>query len=145
MFYQTHLMVNFDEPVSCYCRACTKPIYPQLTSDGYVSCCDWASFGPDYLSGALQQCIYGKWDREQKKIIYFPEAMARVESRNVQHLGEGDCKGCEILEHCAGGCIGKVMVRSGDLHRVDPNWCAAVLHLARHIPQNTGVYPVRHS
>jgi hypothetical protein len=53
MFYQTHLMVNFDEPVARYCRACTKPAHPQLTSDGYVSCCDWASFGPGYLPGLL--------------------------------------------------------------------------------------------
>ncbi len=145
MFYQTHLMVNFDEPVSCYCRACTTPVCPQLTSDGYVSCCDWASFGPGYLPGCLQQCIYGKWDGEQKKIVYFPVSRDRIESRNVWHLGEGECKGCEVLEHCAGGCIGKVMVRSGDLLKMDPNWCAAVLYLARHIPQDTGVYPVRHS
>jgi hypothetical protein len=36
-------------------------------------------------------------------------------------------------------------VRSGDLHKIDPNWCAAVKHLAKHIPFDTGVYPVRHS
>jgi radical SAM protein with 4Fe4S-binding SPASM domain len=145
MFYQTHLMVNFDEEVSCYCRACTKPVCPQLTSDGYVSCCDWASFGPNYLPGILQQCVYGKWDKEQKRIVYFEDVRERIETRDVQHLGEGDCKGCPVLTHCAGGCIGKVMVRSNDLHRMDPNWCSAVRYLAQHIPQNTGVYPVRHS
>lgn len=145
MFYQTHLMVNFDEPVTAYCRACTTPICPQLTSDGYVSCCDWASFGPDYLPGILQECIYGKWDPEQHRIVYFPERAERISNRNVEHLRIGPCEGCEIVEHCAAGCIGKVMVRSGALDKIDPNWCAAVLYLARHIPRNTGIYPVRHS
>jgi uncharacterized protein len=145
MFYQTHLMVNFDEEVSCYCRASTTPVCPQLTSDGYVSCCDWAAFGPKYLPGVLQQCVYGKWDKEQKKIIYFPEAKERIEHRDTMHLGEGDCKDCPVLNHCAGGCLGKVMVRSNDLHRMDANWCAAVRYLAEYIPLDTGLYPVRHS
>lgn len=145
MFYQTHLIVNFDEEVTCYCRAAARPTHPQLTSDGYVSCCDWACFGPKYLPGVLQQCIFGKWDKENKQIVYFAEEKERIETRDIAHLGEGDCKGCSVLKHCAGGCIGKVMVRSNDLHRMDPNWCAAVQYLARHIPQNEGLYPVRHS
>lgn len=145
VFYQTHLMVNFDEKVTCYCRACTKPSCPQLTTDGYVSCCDWASFGPKYFPGNLQQCIYGKWDKASGRIIYFDEAKKRIEDRDVNHLGEGDCKGCSVLEHCAGGCIGKVMARSGDLHRMDANWCEAVRYLAQHIPVDQGLYPVRHS
>ncbi len=145
VFYQTHLMVNFDEEVSCYCRACTKPVSPQLTSDGYVSCCDWASFGPKYLDGTLQQCIYGKWDKKAGRIVYFEDKKHRIEDRNVETLGQGACRGCSVLKHCAGGCIGKVMVRSNDMHLVDPNWCTAVHYLAKHIPQNTGVYPVRHS
>ncbi len=145
MFYQTHLMVNFDEPVACYCRACTKPAHPQLTSDGYVSCCDWASFGPGYLPGLLQDCIYGKWDAAAKRIVYFPEKQDRIEIRNIETLGAGPCQGCPVLEHCAGGCIGKVVVRSGDLHKIDPNWCAAVKYLAKNIPFNAGLYPVRHS
>ncbi|OQW91371.1 MAG: hypothetical protein BWK78_04845 [Thiotrichaceae bacterium IS1] len=145
IFYQTHLIVNFDEKVTSYCRACTTPICPQLTSDGYVSCCDWASFGPKYLPGSLQQCIYGKWDKEKQRIIYFEDKKTRIENRNVKFLGEGDCKNCEVLEHCAGGCIGKVMAVTGDLHRMDPNWCGAVRYLAQHIPLNSGLYPVRHS
>lgn len=145
MFYQTHLMVNFDEKVSCYCRACTTPPYPQLTSDGYVSCCDWAAFGPNYFPGLLQQCVYGKWDKENGKIVYFKDAQKRIEDRNIYNLGQGDCKGCAMLENCAGGCLSKVMVRSGDLHRMDPNWCEAVRYLGQHIPRNQGLYPVRHS
>jgi radical SAM protein with 4Fe4S-binding SPASM domain len=145
MFYQTHLMVNFDEEVTCYCRAATTPVCPQLTSDGYVSCCDWACFGPKYLGGVLQQCVYGKWDRENKKIVYFPEAKKRIECRNVEVLGQGDCKGCSILKHCGGGCIGKIAVRSNDLHRMDSNWCQATRYLAEQLPLNQGLFPVRHS
>lgn len=145
MFYQTHLMVNFDEEVDCYCRACTTPVCPQLTSDGYVSCCDWACFGEKYLNGVLSQLIYGKWDREKKEIVYFPERKADIERRNVEHLAEGDCKDCPILRNCAGGCIGKVMVRSNGLHKMDPNWCQATRYLADHLPRNQGLYPVNHS
>ena len=145
MFYQTHLMVNFDEEVTCYCRACTKPVCPQLTSDGYVSCCDWASFGPKYLPGPLQQCVYGKWDKEKRQIEYFHEKKDRIENRNIKTLGNGACNGCTLLKNCAGGCIGKVMVKSQDIHKIDPNWCSAVHYLAEHIARNTGIYPVIHS
>jgi len=145
MFYQTHLMVNFDEEVDAYCRACTDPVCPQLTSDGYVSCCDWACFGEKYLQGTLNELIYGKWDAEKKEIVYFPERKANIERRHVQHLAEGDCKDCPIIRHCAGGCIGKVMVRSNGLHKMDDNWCQATRYLAERIPLNTGLYPVRHS
>ncbi|MCR3761612.1 radical SAM protein [Clostridium felsineum] len=145
MFYQTHLMYNFDEEVTCNCRSCTTPITPELTTDGYVSCCDWGSFGPEHLPGTLQQCVYGKWDKENKKIIYFEDKIKRIQDRNVDVLGEGDCKGCEYLKNCAGGCIGKVMSVSGDLHKKDPNWCQAVHYLGQHIKRNTGLYPVRHS
>jgi radical SAM protein with 4Fe4S-binding SPASM domain len=144
-FYQTHLMVNFDEEVDSYCRACTTPVCPQLTSDGHVSCCDWACFGEKYLTGVLQDLVYGKWDKEKKEIVYNDERKANIEARNVKNLVEGDCKGCPIVKHCAGGCIGKVMVRSGGLHKMDPNWCAATRYLAEHIPLNTGIYPVNHS
>lgn len=145
MFYQTHLMINFDEKVTCYCRACTTYPCPQLTSDGYVSCCDWACFGPKYFPGIMQQCIYGKWDKTSKRIIYFKEKQKRIEDRDVEHLQQSSCKGCEMVKHCAGGCIGKVMAQSGDLHQTDPNWCEAVRYLAQHIPLDRGLYPIHHS
>jgi len=145
MFYQTHLMINFDEKVKSYCRACTTPVHPQLTTDGYVSCCDWASFGPNYLPGPLQQCIYGKWDKDSKKIIYYDENKLRIEGRNVETLRSTDCKHCKLLEHCAGGCIGKVVSRSGELYKMDRNWCKAVHYLSKHIPINSGKFPIHHS
>lgn len=145
MFYQTHLIYNFDEEVTCNCRSCTSPIAPQLTTDGHVSCCDWGSFGPKYLPGVLQQCIYGKWDKENQKIVYFEDKMKRIQDRNVTVLGEGPCKGCKYLKNCAGGCLGKVVSVSGDLHKINPGWCDAVHYLGEHIQTNTGLYPVRHS
>jgi hypothetical protein len=131
--------------VDCYCRACTTPVCPQLTSDRYVSCCDWACFGEKYLTGVLNDLIYGKWDKAKKEIVYFPEKKTAIENRNVEHLAQGDCKGCPVIRHCAGGRIGKVMVRSNGLHKMDPNWCQATRYLADHLPLNTGLYPVRHS
>lgn len=145
MFYQTHLMVNFDEKVNCYCRSCTEPPCPQLTSDGYVSCCDWASFGPKYLPGVLQECVYGKWDVTRKKVVYFEAKKRNIENRNTLTLGSGSCEGCDIISHCAGGCIGKVIVQSGSLHRKDPNWCNAVKYLKENLPVHKGLFPILHS
>lgn len=53
MFYQTLLMVNFDEEVEIYCQAHIPT--PRLTTDGYVSSCDWASMGSKYLPNKVQQ------------------------------------------------------------------------------------------
>lgn len=145
IFYQTHLMVNFDEKVNCYCRSCTTPPSPQLTSDGYVSCCDWASFGPKYLPGVLQDCVYGKWDIFKKRIEYFEDKKRNIENRNSHNLVSGSCKGCDIINHCAGGCIGKIIVQSGALHKKDPNWCEAVKYLKKHLPESDGLFPVLHS
>ena len=125
LFYQTHLMVNFDEEVDCYCRACSKPVCPQLTSDGYVSCCDWASFGPKVPAWHAAAVCLRDVGQGERRIIYFQDNKARIEDRTIETLGRGACKGCAILKHCAGGCIGKVMVKSKDMHQIDPNWCSA--------------------
>jgi len=145
MFYQTHLMVNFDEPSHVYCRACTTPVCPQLTTDGYVSACDWASFGSSYLPGPFGDLIFGRWDRENKRIVYYEDKRKRLEERNVAVLAEGDCKRCEMLQNCAGGCIAGMMSRSGNLYKMDPNWCEATKYLGRHLPRNQGLFPVNHS
>lgn len=145
MFYQTHLMYNFDEPVPCNCRSCTTPVTPSLTTDGHVSCCDWFSFGEKYDNNDNQQGIYGKWDAQQKKIIYDKEKQDKISSRNVILLGQNDCKNCEALLNCAGGCLGKVISVTKDLHKIDPSWCDAVKYLYKHIPVNQGLFPVNHS
>lgn len=143
MFYQTHLMVNFDEPVQYYCRACTP--CPQLTTDGYVSCCDWASFGPDYLPGPLQELIYGHYDKQAKEIVIDPEKLKRIIDRNVRLLAANGCSGCTALKNCGGGCLGKMIVETRDMYKATPGWCQAVRYLAEHLPTNRGLFPCLHS
>ncbi len=143
MFYQTHLIVNFDERVDTYCRACTP--CPHLTTDGYVSCCDWTLLGPEYLSGPLQQLVYGKWDKKNKKIIYDKDRIKMIQARNVKILNEKGCHDCPIISNCAGGCIGKTIVITGDLYKANDAWCEATRYLAEKIPLNKGLFPCRHS
>jgi radical SAM protein with 4Fe4S-binding SPASM domain len=143
MFYQTHLIVNFDEKVDIYGRACTP--CPHLTTDGCVSCCDWALFGPKYLPGPLQQLVYGKWDKKDKRIIYDKEKISRIQARNVKTLNTGACSNCKIIHHCAGGCLGKTIVITGDLYKPTKDWCEATCYLAERIPLNKGLFPCLHS
>jgi len=143
MFYNTHLIVNFDEKVNVYCRACIP--CPHLTTDGFVSCCDWALFGDKYLPGVLQQCVYGVWDKKSKCISYDADRIRVIQKRNTKVLETGFCENCEILPHCAGGCIGKTMVVSGDLYLPSVDWCKATRYLAKHIPLRQGRFPCLHS
>ncbi len=142
MFYQTLLIVNFDEEVDIYCQAC-KPC-PRLTTDGLVSCCDWASLGPKYLPGSLQECVYGYFDKTTGRIIYDQTKIKRIQQRNVSYLGQNNCKGCKALRHCAGGCVGKMMAETNDLYKATDDWCAAVLYLFDKLPVNEGLFPYLH-
>lgn len=142
MFYQTLLIVNFDEEVDSYCQAC-KPC-PRLTTDGYVSCCDWASFGPSYLPGALQECIYGQYNQPNDKIIYDHEKIERIRRRSVQFLGQNYCRGCRALRHCAGGCLGKMIAATNNLYEASQDWCEAVRFLFDRLPVKCGLYPFLH-
>ena len=67
MTYGSILTCNFDEPGEVACRA-LLPV-PHLTTDGYISACDMALFGND--NNHMDVFIYGKWDEEKKKIIYY--------------------------------------------------------------------------
>jgi radical SAM protein with 4Fe4S-binding SPASM domain len=142
-FYQTHLIVNFDEDVDVYDRACIP--CPHLTTDGYVSCCDWALFGPKYLPGSLQQLVYGRWDKELKKIRYDESVINRLRARNVGTLYSGSCHNCKIIRHCAGGCLGKNIALTGDLYKSSRDWCEAVNYLSKRLPINEGLFPCLHS
>ncbi|MCL2357537.1 MAG: SPASM domain-containing protein [Defluviitaleaceae bacterium] len=134
MSYQTHYIVNFFEEVTAYCRACVPA--PHVTTDGYVSCCDWALFGEEYLPGVLQKLIYGKYDARSKAIIYSNETINEIKRRNVTDtLGEGSCKNCAALRHCAGGCVGKTIVLSGDLYKPSKKWCSAARYLFNELPR----------
>jgi radical SAM protein with 4Fe4S-binding SPASM domain len=139
----THLIVNFDEPVAGYCRACTP--CPHLTTDGYVTCCDETPLGPEYLPGILQELVYGRWDPERRAIRYFPEAVERIRARNTDNLRRGGCAGCDLVDNCSGGCLPKNMFMTNDLFKPYPEWCKAVRFLAARLPRPQGLYPFLHS
>lgn len=143
MFYQTLLMVNFDEEVDIYCQASIPT--PRLTTDGYVSSCDWACFGSrKYLDNVLQELIYGYYDRRKGKIVYDHGKIKRIRQRNVSYLGQTTCKGCAALRHCAGGCVGKMMSDTNNLYKASDDWCAAVHFLFENLPVNKGPFPYLH-
>lgn len=143
MALSTHLIVNFDEPVQGYCRACTPN--PHLTTDGYVSCCDEANLGPEYLPGILQELIYGQWDPQARMIRYYPEALKRIHDRNTSTLKLRGCTGCDIADNCSGGCLPKNMFMTGDLYTPFKEWCEAVRFLAERLPRTEGLFPFLHS
>ncbi|MCX6113184.1 MAG: hypothetical protein NTY22_07905, partial [Proteobacteria bacterium] len=142
MFYQTLLITNFDEKVDIYCQSCIP--CPRLTTDGFVSCCDWASFGPKYLPGILQECVYGYFDKTTGQINYDQDKISRIKQRNTRYLGQHKCKGCRALCHCAGGCVGKMMVETNDLYQATDEWCDAVCYLFDRLPVNEGLFPFLH-
>jgi len=143
MFYQTLFMVNFDEEVDIYCQ--TSIPTPRLTTDGYVSSCDWASFGSKkYLDNVLQELIYGYYDRRKRKIFYDQEKIQRIRQRNVSYLGQTTCKGCSALRHCAGGCVGKMMSETNNLYEASKDWCGAVRYLFEKLPVKKGPFPYLH-
>jgi radical SAM protein with 4Fe4S-binding SPASM domain len=132
IFYQTHLMVNFDEEVDVYCRACLPS--PHITTDGFVTCCDWALLGSEYLSGSLEKLIYGVYNPVTKSIEYNYERIRGIQRRCVSNLEQGACKDCVALRHCAGGCIGKTIVISNDLYTPSEEWCLATKYLFERLP-----------
>jgi radical SAM protein with 4Fe4S-binding SPASM domain len=145
MFYQTHFIVNFNknEKAEAYCRACVPS--PHVTTDGFISCCDWALFGPEYLPGPLQELVYGRYDPIENKIIYDKNKIKRIEKRNVKTLEKGACKGCAALYQCAGGCIAKTIVVTNDLYTPSDEWCSATRYLLKNLPPNQDGFPCFHS
>lgn len=142
MFYSTLLIVNFDEPVDIYCQCCLPN--PRYTSDGFVSCCDWAAFGPSYQPGLNQQCVYGYYDKSLDSIVYDQSKIKNIRKRNVEYLGNNFCKGCEVLDHCAGGCLGKMLAGTGDFYKATDDWCKACLFLWKNIEVPKGGFPFIH-
>jgi len=143
MFYQTLAITNFDEKVTYYCQAHTPT--PRLTPDGFVSCCDWASVGPHHLKpDALKELIYGYYDKDKKCIIYDEKQIEKIKSRNVDVLSQKECRGCEALYHCAGGCVGKMSAVTNDFYKVSDSWCEATRYLFQHLPIDTGDFPFLH-
>lgn len=143
VFYTSLFIANFDEKTRYACRACVP--YPHLTTDGYVSCCDYAQFGPKYNSGPLQQLIYGKYIPEEDRIIYDEDKIYKIRSRCAENLAKGPCKGCEYIDYCAGGCVGQVVNATGDLAGILEKNCKIIKYLAKRLPLGKGLYPILHS
>jgi radical SAM protein with 4Fe4S-binding SPASM domain len=143
LFYNSLFTANFDEQTRHACRALVP--YPHLTSDGYVSCCDFAQFGPEYDPGPLQQLIYGKYIPEEDRIVYDEKKIHAIRSRCAEELEKGICQGCAYVHHCAGGCVGQVVNETGDLMGMHEVNCAITRYLAERMPLNQGLYPVLHS
>lgn len=143
VFYNTMFIANFDEQTRHACRACTP--CPHLTTDGYVSCCDFAQLGPEYYPGPLQQLIYGKYIPEKDIITYNEKAIFKVRSRCVENLKEKTCRDCKYTYNCAGGCLGQVVNETGDLMGKIERNCVIVRYLAEHMELNKKLHPVLHS
>lgn len=144
IFYGHLNMANFDEKVRYNCRACFP--YPHLTTDGYVSCCDIAPFGKEkYKENSQSELIYGKWNEESGLIEYDEEKISNIRSRNVDVLRESTCKSCEVLNYCAGGCLGQALLESGSILGKSSWNCAVTKYLFEKMPIEQGLYPVTHS
>ena len=143
IWYNTMCIANFDEPTRHACRACTP--CPHLTTDGYVSCCDFAQLGPTNCPGPLTQLIYGRYDPQEDLILYDEEKIARVRSRCAENLQGSTCDGCRHIMNCAGGCLGQVVNETGNLMgRCETN-CIIVNYLADRIDRNGSLHPAFHS
>ncbi len=137
VYYGTIFMINFDEEVEINCRALLPA--PHLTPDGYVTSCDMQNSG----DGLMNDLVYGKWDSEAKKIVYYPEKLEKIRSRNIHNLGE--CQGCPALKHCAGGCVGAGIISTGlvDFYGINEEYCEVTKYLFERLPQlvNVGYNP----
>lgn len=129
VFYGNSFMVNFDEEVHICCRSCIPA--PHLTTDGYVSACDLGYYG----NTALKDLIYGKWDSNSKKIIYFPEKIMKLRSRNTETMARLGCRNCEVLAHCSGGCMGRAYHETGDMFGLLSDYCLLTKFLWEHLPR----------
>lgn len=125
LYYGTVFMINFDEKVEINCRALLPA--PHLTPDGFVSCCDMMNTG----NGPMPDLIYGKYDSNKQRIEYYPEKIEKIRTRNVHNLKR--CRFCEVLYHCAGGCIGSGIFTSRNFYGINPEYCKATRYLFKRL------------
>ena len=143
IFYNCLYTANFDEKTRYACRSCIP--YPQLTTDGYVSCCDYGQFGPEYSPGSFQQLIYGKYFPEEDRIIYDEDKIRKIRSRCVENLIKGPCQGCECIHFCAGGCLGEVINETGEIMGLHEKNCIVTKYLAKRMVLGKELFPAIHS
>jgi radical SAM protein with 4Fe4S-binding SPASM domain len=135
IFYGSIFTVNFDEETEIFCRSCLPS--PHLTTDGYVSCCDMS-----FLGDILPELVYGKYSPDRGLIEYDQKKIVSIRTRKASNLA--DCKGCEILYHCAGVCFGEGLNETGNLLGVKKDYCEAIKYLAKNLETNKGRYPYFH-
>ncbi|MFQ5431237.1 MAG: radical SAM protein [Nitrospinota bacterium] len=126
--YTNDLIFNFDGHSSFYCRA-NDPT-PHLTVDGYVSSCDRAFSGDT----PIKELIYGKWDPDNKTIVYYPDRIEKLRNRRVENMEE--CKDCEIRYQCCGHCLGTVYQYTGDMYKPLKEYCPAIKYFYREIKKD---------
>lgn len=129
IFYGSWLSVNFLKKTDRSCTACIP--YPRLTSDGYITSCDVGFIGEN----APPVLVYGKWNDKNKIIDYYQDKEKYLSERNINNLKK--CKGCEIGSYCAGSCMGKSLLMTGDIYKVNPMVCKATKYLAKQLSTET--------
>jgi len=127
VFYGSFLTCNFDGETKVHCRACT-PV-PHLTPDGYVSACDLVVYGEKTYH--MDCFIYGKWDEQNKKFIYFGNKIKALQNRNIDNITH--CKDCIARLHCGGYCIAEVQNETGRLDGQKPETCKAIRTLYKEL------------
>lgn len=141
VFYGTFLACNFDGESDFNCRACLPA--PHLTTDGYVSACDMALFGN--LKKAEEHMlpfIFGKWDENAKRIIYYEERISNLRRRKADNMP--GCIGCPALKHCAGYCLGEVTNESGDMFGKKSVVCDSIVYLYNSMQNDITKYEYFH-
>jgi len=138
MTYGSILTCNFDEPGEISCRA-LLPV-PHLTTDGYISACDMALFGND--ADHMDLFIYGKWDKEIHKIIYFEDKIQKLRSRTYHKIDE--CSQCVVAPFCRGYCPGEVVNEIGDFFGCKTIVCTPTRLIFSHLSENEKKYVYTH-
>lgn len=138
IFYGSFLACNFDEENEYHCRACI-PV-PHFTTDGYISACDMSLFGED--KNHMQDFIYGKWDKENNKLIFYENRIKQLQSRSVKNMI--GCNDCPAMLHCGGYCLGEVANETGNMFGNKRYTCKSIIQLARKIDKNFGRYKFLH-
>lgn len=122
-FYESNFTTNFDGETDRNCRSCVP--MPHLTTDGYVSACEMATIGRN--PGHMDVFIYGKYDKENNKIVYNFDRIRILQSRNIDNLP--DCKLCIAQKHCAGYCPGETQNENLNLFKIKDKICKPLRYI----------------
>lgn len=123
VLYESNFTTNFDGPTCYNCRSCLP--MPHLTMDGYVSACEMCTSGEN--AAQMDAFIYGKYDKENNRIIYDKKKIDVLQSRTLDNLPE--CRDCIAREHCAGFCLGETLNERGDLFTIKKTVCEPLRYI----------------